>query len=291
MRSSSSKVILFLSDIHIGSIYAPCSPKPYIAKTDTYWNPSKLQKKLYSYWLWVKDQLTQAPYIVCVNGEPIDGDNYKETGGSTWTTDINDQLKEAAKLLQTYRPKHLLMTRGSGYHVRKNNTEFEDTLCELMKLERYSIYNRDYTKSQLWDSHHAHNVIDDILNFSVNDKVFNVTHHIGYNRAYHNKSQALTAELANMEFMRGKYWKSKDFPSVIVRGHVHYFVEVRFARIRGFTCPTFKISADKFMTRKGLPDPASLGAIEVIVESNGKILVEPHIVANTDYPKHEILRL
>ena len=92
-----------------------------------------------------------------------------------------------------------------------------------------------------------------------------------------------------MEFLNGRYWDDKHKPSVIVRSHVHYFVYVRFATQHGFTTPAWKLP-DSHLFRGGLGGTApSLGAVEVIVEGNGKIIVEPHIVSNTEYPKHSII--
>jgi hypothetical protein len=97
--------------------------------------------------------------------------------------------------------------------------------------------------------------------------------------------------MADMEFLRGRYWKPEDMPSVIVRNHVHYFVYVRFATQHGFTSPAFKMP-DAHLFRGGLGGTApSIGGVEVIVEPNGKIVCEPHIVSNNEYPKMSVLKL
>ncbi len=94
-----------------------------------------------------------------------------------------------------------------------------------------------------------------------------------------------------MEFLRGRYWDNEHTPSVIVRSHVHYFVMVRFATQFGFTTPSFKMP-DSHLFRGGLGGTApSLGAVEVIIEPDGHILIEPHIVSNAEYPKHKIIDL
>jgi len=242
------------------------------------------------FWNWVKEELVQQPYLICINGESIDGDNYKEVGGSLWSSNINDQIEDFIKLMKIYNPSHITMTRGSGYHVLKGNTSFEDTVAKLLKVRKYETH-KESDKYRIYDENrNSKAIIDDILNFEVNGVNFNVTHHIGYNKAYHSKSQAVTAMLASLEFMRGKYWNEKDFPDVVVRGHVHYFVMVMFSRIRAFTEPTFKYSMDRYFTRQGVPEPPSIGAVEVIIESNGHILVEPHIITNEMYPKYDIQR-
>src|SRR4029079_11629049 len=116
MRSGSSKSVLFLSDMHVGSAYAICSPNPTIGDLGTEYKPNKLQKKLYQTWEWVRDSLTQKPTVLCLNGERCDGANVKATGQQSWSTDLNDQLNDAERLLKLFSFDHFVMTRGSGYH-------------------------------------------------------------------------------------------------------------------------------------------------------------------------------
>ncbi len=290
MRSKQSRKLLFLSDIHDGSEYAVCSPNPIIGGGS--YNPNQLQKKLYDIWCWVKDQVGN-PHILILNGEPCDGSNTKQTGQQSWTTVIREQLDDAAKLLRMYKPKYFLMTRGSNYHVHLGADNQEEILAKELNAVPYSGYLHRETKDiQGWhDGKHLTTRTDYYLNFRVHGKVFSVTHHIGFNRWFAYRTTALAREMADMEFLRGRYWKPEDTPTVIVRSHVHYFVMVRFATQFGFTTPSFKMP-DSHLFRGGLGGTApSLGAVEVVVEPNGHILIEPHIVSNTNYPKHKILDL
>ena len=277
--------------MHDGSAYAICSPHPTIGDTGGEWKPNKLQKKLYEYWCWVKDSLSQKPHILCLNGEAIDGANVKQLGNQSWTTDINDQIKDSIKLLQEYNPKYFVMTRGSGYHVQKDATNYDETIADRLGAIPYSGYFGKENIEGYHDGKHLTTRTDYYLNFKVHRKVFSVTHHIGFNRWFAYRTTALAREMADMEFLRGRYWKPEDMPSVIVRSHVHYFVYVRFATQHGFTTPAWKLP-DSHLFRGGLGGTApSIGAVEVIIESNGKIQVEPHIVSNDSYPKHKILDL
>lgn len=287
MRSKSSKSVLFLSDMHVGSAYAVCSPNPTIGDTGGEWKPNKLQKKLYETWTWVKDSLTQKPHVLCLNGEGIDGANAKQLGNQSWTTNITDQIHDAVKLLTEFDYNHFVVTRGSNYHVSKDATNYDELLAREMCATPYQGY---FEKIKSYDANRNLTVRTDYyLTFSIHGKVFSVTHHIGFNRWFAYRTTALARELADMEFLKGKYWDDKHTPSVVVRSHVHYFVLVRFASITGFTTPAFKLP-DSHLFRGGLGGTApSLGAVEVIVESNGKIIVEPHIVSNDSYPKHNII--
>ena len=72
---------------------------------------------------------------------------------------------------------------------------------------------------------------------------------------------------------------------ILVRSHVHYYVNVNFVHTKGFTTPAWKYP-DGHLFRGGMggttPD---IGCVEVIIESNGKIVIEPHIVPMNIKPK------
>lgn len=288
MRSKQSRNILFLSDLHVGSAYSVCSPNPELKGGS--WNPNKLQKKLYDIWCNVRDSIPN-PHILVLNGEPCDGSNAKQIGSESWTTVMREQLDDAAKLLKMYKPKYFLMTRGSNYHVHLGADNQEEQLAEKLNAVHYSGYLERDAKKIVDPNRNEPTRTDYYLTFSVHGKVFSVTHHIGFNRWFAYRTTALAREMADMEFLRGRYWDNEHTPSVIVRSHVHYFVMVRFSNQFGFTTPAFKMP-DSHLFRGGLGGTApSLGAVEVIIEPNGHILIEPHIVSNIEYPKHKIIDL
>ena len=285
-RSKSSKSVLFISDMHDGNENAVCSPNPKM-KGGSY-NPNKLQKKLYEFWCKARD-MCKSPHILVLNGEPCDGSNVKQSGSQEWSTVIREQLDDATKLLKMYSPKYFLMTRGSNYHVQLGADNQEEQLAERMKATPYSGLF-DVERDMKIEGAYGYRT-DYFLTFRVNGKVFSATHHIGFNRWFAYRTTAIAREMADMEFQRGRYWKSEDMPSVIVRSHAHYFVMVRFSSVVGFITPAWKFP-DGHLFRGGLGGTApSIGTVEVIVEPNGDILVNPHILTNSEYPKHNILEL
>jgi hypothetical protein len=276
--------------MHVGSRMAVCSPNPEMGGGS--WNPNKLQRKLYQIWSECRDQCPN-PDILVLNGEPCDGPNQKQYAADSWSSVIREQLDDAAKLLKMYKTDKFLMTRGSGYHVQLGADNQEEILAKELNAIPYSGYlNREESKIRDYDKNRNVTIrTDNYLTFKVYGKVFSVTHHIGFNRWFAYRTTALAREMADMEFLGGRYWKNEDKPSVIVRSHVHYFVMVRFATQFGFTTPAFKLP-DTHLFKGGLGGTApSLGTVQVIVESNGHILIEPHIVSNEAYPKHNILDL
>lgn len=292
-RSTSSKSVLFVSDMHVGSAYAVCSSDPKVTDTGMFLTPNSLQQQLYQFWNECRDALTQRPYVLCLNGEPIDGANRKQIGQQSWTPNINDQLLEAKKLLKEYTYDNLIITRGSNYHTQSDATNYEEMLANMMDALPYSgLLGKNFDSIKGWhDGHHITTKTDYYVNFEIHGKVFNVTHHVGFSRWFSYQPMAISRELANMEFLKGKYWKPEDFPSIVVRSHVHYYCRVEFPRYTAFTTPAFKMP-DAHLFRGGISGTApSLGTVEVIIEPNGKVLVEPHVITNDKYPKHQILRL
>lgn len=283
-RSTTSRNVVFISDMHNGSEYAVCSPNPILGGGS--YNPNKLQKKLYDLWCKTRDKCPK-PHILVLNGEPCDGSNPKQLGGQEWNVKVREQINDAAKLLRMYKPKYFLMTRGSNYHVQLGADNQEEQLADKLNAVPYSgLFD---IKREIDDDFTTRT--DYYLSFKINGRIFNVTHHLGFNRWFAYRTTALAREMADMEFLRGKYWKDEDAPNVIARSHVHYFVEVRFASVVGFTTPAWKFP-DSHLLRGGLGGTApSIGSIEVIIEPNGDIEVLPHIVSNDEYPKHKILDL
>ena len=284
MRSKQSRNVLFLSDIHDGSELAVCSEQPTLG--GGFYTPNKLQKQLYEFWCKARDKCPK-PHVLVLNGEPCDGSNPKQSGSQSWRTVVGEQLQDAAKLLKMYTPKYFLMTRGSNYHVQLGADNQEEQLARELNATPYSgLFDIDRSVD---DNHHSRT--DYFLTFRINGKVFSVTHHIGFNRWFAYRTTSIAREMADMEFQRGRYWKSEDMPAVIVRSHAHYFVMVRFSSVVGFITPAWKFP-DSHLFRGGLGGTApSIGSVEVIIEPNGDILVDPHILTNSEYPKHNILEL
>ena len=259
-RSSSSKSVLTISDLHNGSSTSLCSEHPVISDLDTVHNPNKLQIALRGAWYNCIDELTQKPTLLVVNGEPCDGANRRQVGQQSWTTNVYDQLNDAKKLINTIPYQNLMFTRGSGYHVQQDGTNFEEIIAREMGATKYRAYGGE-------------GLTDYYALAEIHGKIFNFTHHIGFNKWAAYRTTALAREMAGMVFEKDKMGKA----DVIVRSHVHYFVHVEFTHTHGFTTPAWKFP-DAHLFRSGLAGTTpDVGMVEVIIEPNGEILVQKHI--------------
>jgi len=256
-RSSSSKSILFGSDFHVGSIYALCSPDP-VREDGLPIRQTSQQKALWSIWEKVIDRITQRPKIFVANGEPIDGGNRRSLGRGCWTTHLGDMINDFAKCISKIPHDHLLMTRGSPYHVDIDGTNFEEITANQLNADHYRAYG-------------GSGKTDYQVNFEVHGKIFNATHHVGFARWWQYRPTALAQEMVKMHF---DHSKRKFHTDVMVRSHVHYYCQVKFLNTLSFTTPAWKLP-DPFMYKSGLPMMPDVGMVEAIVESNGDIEIIP----------------
>ena len=251
-----SKSLVVFSDIHIGSERAVCSPDP----ENSSYKPNEFQKLLYRKWNECIDEFHQKPRFKVINGEPFDGGNKKSNGRGQWTTNMAEQLREAEKLLKLIPSQETIFVQGSGYHVDDGGTSYEEILADKLKARKYSTWFND-------------SFAEDFVQINLNGVLFNITHHIGFARWAAYRTTALAREMAALHFMKQELGEV----GIMVRSHVHYFVHVEFTHTHGFTNPAWKYP-DKYLYRGGqggtIPD---IGCTEVIIEPNGKIIVEKHI--------------
>ncbi len=256
-----SKSVLIASDIHNGSSTAICSPEPEVTDLNTTYKPNKLQKALYEAWLECIDDIIQKPTLFVVNGEPCDGANKKQVGQQSWTTNLNDQLNDTVKLLKKVKFDNLMFVRGSIYHDQLDGTNFEEVIADKMNAQSYKAFG-------------GSGKTDYYALVEIYGKYFNFTHHVGFNKWAAYRTTALAREMAGMVFERDKMGKF----DVIVRSHVHYFVHIEFVHTHGFTTPAWKFP-DGHLFRGGTAGTTpDIGMVEVIIEPNGELFVQKHIM-------------
>jgi hypothetical protein len=255
--------LLIISDLHVGSITALCSEKPVVSDHNSYHLPNKLQKALFKAW---KDMIKDATKdggidLLVVNGECIDGANVKQVGQQSWTTNLDDQMNDAKKLIEMIPYKKILLIRGSNYHDQLDATNLEEIMAsKLRDVVDYKTYGGE-------------GKTDYFAYVKINGKIFNFTHHIGYSRQEGNRANALSREMKGMHFQHDKLGRS-DF---MVRSHVHYFVHVEFTNTHGIVTPCWKYP-DAHLTRGGLAGTTpDIGAVWVDITKDGGIFVDKFI--------------
>lgn len=291
-RSTQSRKIGCLSDMHTGSIYAICTDDP---DSSLGYRPNKIQTQFREQWYDTRDWFDKTNIIV-LNGEPFNGPNIKQNGDENWTSKMDEQVRESYRLLRDFHNKLFIITKGSNYHVKRDNTNYEELLAERLNALPYRAYNLDerfqirrgVSKVRIKKNNNIDEYkgprIDVFVFFKINGVNFNFTHHLGYSARYYYRATALSAEMAQMEFDRGYYYPKDESMDVLGRGHVHYNVYIENPSSRGFTTPTWKLP-DEHLFRHGMGGTRPhIGGCSLIVEQNGEVEYDK-LIAKARFPR------
>jgi len=289
-RSKSSKSIVITGDMHVGSKFA--------LHTGEFCKIPDRLKSIRELWYSARDKFSKPrANIFFINGEHIEGDNPKEGGHDIWSTDLNDQFRDAKTLLKGYKFDAIGMNRGSNYHTTRGNTGYEEMFLNSLnmngvKVYEYSPFNTiqttEYGNADFSDRN-SHIRVDDLFLCRINGKVFHIMHHIGGSKWFSYLPTALGREMAQMVFYKQKLWETADTPDIIIRSHTHRYVQVKYGHSAGFVCPSWKIF-DRFLLKSG-QDAGSIGIVEVVVEPNGEFEINDVIMEDRNYPKLNIIEI
>jgi hypothetical protein len=107
-------VILFLTDLHIGS---HCGPAPLDMLPARH---SEGSRYLHDILLSARKKLPRKLDYVILGGDLVDGGNRKEDGVGLWFTDSGEQEQAALELLEPFcaKAKRVFRFKGTGYHER-----------------------------------------------------------------------------------------------------------------------------------------------------------------------------
>jgi len=206
--------ILVINDIHVGSEHAICSDKP-IANGHVK-RPNKMQKKLLRGWKQCIKMIGEAPDIIVINGEPIDGNNKKGYSKELWAQELTDQVRDFVKLFDMLPLKRnakgepttkVYMTRGSAYHVDVEGTPIEEFVGDFIGAELVNGLRASYH-----------------IPLKVNGKLISFAHETGYSKNYPARGNKLAAEWTT----HAASVSIRDRWDYSVRAHIHQI------NVRGF---------------------------------------------------------
>lgn len=201
---------------------------------------NKVQKILHKHWIEMVKKVGKVDAVFNL-GDNVDGSNWKNMSLGLWTPSVVLQARAAADLLSEINCEEHYMVHGSKYHVGGNVHSEEYT---AMLLE--NIYGIDVTHGKellvdLGDKKHEHKA--------------HLLHKIGVSRSNWNyRPTAISRELALAPYNK----KELGNVQVVIRGHAHYSVMVRFPTLLGFVVPSWKLR-DDFIADLGLSGVPRLG--------------------------------
>lgn len=254
-----------------------------------------IQKKLLEAWNDCLDQRKQKTDVLILNGEPSDGAGEIAKGLELWSGDIIKTTDDAYNLLEPYKPKMFIATRGSGYHSDHRGLQAEELIMQKFGKKTFEINPYEIQKEVAFrdDDDKRQKRVYNFAFFDVFGNCFSVAHHISHNKWFAYMTTALAREMAELTLAADKWLPATyDYQKLIVaRSHTHNFVEVRYVSSLGFKTPAWKLP-DWFLHRGGLGGAMPhIGTVEVIIEPNGEIAVHPHVIEAKKYPKVRVPKL
>ena len=226
--------VLVVGDLHVGSNVSVMPDEVYLGEAErkNRISSNHLQKFIYKQWVDMVETVGKVDACI-VLGDSVEGPNRKSKGIGLWTSDISEQVRVAANLLDMVKTKKYIGVQGSFYHVEDNLSSDKAVINSL---------KGDFN--------------DECVVVSGKTRI-HCSHAVGVSSsstAYRPTPIAREMMLATINKEEyGKY-------DLILRGHAHYYVEVRFGSSKGVICPCWK-GRDEYVARKTLAFLPHLGYV------------------------------
>jgi len=240
--------ILLLGDLHCGHI-AGLTPTSYQMDKERNPNVSALQKEMWKEFKAILKKVGEVDLCIC-NGDAIDGNGYRNGGVECITTDMEEQIAIARKVLQTVATKQYALTYGTASHT-SITTDWERLLADQLDSP---------IKNHLF-----------IEKYGV---TLSVKHHLGSSGIPHGRHTAIAKEK-----MWNLYWNEiGQVPKadIFVRSHVHYHQYCGGATHLAMTLPALQSAHTAYGARRcsGVVD---FGAVELTIKPNGEYTWKSHV--------------
>jgi len=257
-RANKDKRLVVVSDMHCGH---NCGLTPPLWQFKLINENPELKRNQYGaiqleLWQWymstMRDIKSEADVdILLLNGDCIDGKGQAAGGTELITVDRNEQVEMANHCIKQWDAKDIVMTYGTSYHTGKDE-DFEETICK--DVGALSIKGEQF--------------------FEINGKTFNAKHKIGSSGIPHGRFTAIAKSA-----LWNRLWADAELSpkaDVLIRSHVHFYVEVRNRDMYGIITPAMQAIGSKFGNRQceGLID---VGLVVIDISKKGNILVTPRL--------------
>lgn len=215
------KRLAVISDLHSGHrvgltpphYQSPCCGEDYL----------KVQQELYNAYISAIKAI-QPIHLLVVNGDSVDGKGSRSGSSELIVTDRHVQGRMASDAILETNAKHIIMTRGTGYHTGSGE-DFEDPIAERLGAD-----------------------IADQQFIELEGVKFDFKHHIGNTSLpYGRGTQPAKERLQNL--LSSEY-DEEPKADVIVRSHVHYHAYIGEPGWLAMTTPALQGSGSKFGNRR-----------------------------------------
>jgi hypothetical protein len=242
-KSTTSKRIVVVSDLHCGHMVGLTPPGWWYSEHEA------LQREM---WEWYENEMeTIGEVDACfVVGDTIDGKGSRSGGVEQLTNDLIAQTDMATACLKIIQTDKYFMVHGTPYHVGPDGEH----------MERLVARNLGGTIS-------GHEWV------SVNGCVFDLKHKVGSSGVSYGRHTAVAKEklwntLWNLRKMAPK-------ANVILRGHVHYYLDCGGIGWRAMTLPALQ-GPGSFYGVEQCSGIVDFGFVVFDVDADGKFKWEVH---------------
>ena len=200
---SKSKIIVLLSDLHIGSVVG-LWPSEFISNEGFPIGQNPFQKWLWACWedchKWIAKTAGDQPYDLVINGDLVEGIHHRTT--QVMSADVGDQSSAVIQILEpiTSKAASLHIIKGTECHTRNDE----------IRLGRVLGASKNPENGQnAWDN----------LDIEINGTLINFAHHISATSRPYLEAGAHSIALGTITHSRARV--GKRVPSVICRAHRH----------------------------------------------------------------------
>ena len=239
--------MVLVGDIHAGSRSAICVPEMEM-EGGGHFRHSAAQAGLYDAWCSLAKEWAK-PDILIVNGDAIEGQARKESGAPCWSTDLDDQIECARRLIEMFKGNKTYIIEGTGYHTDAGGKSLEHHLGERLNSEKIGSGNSNRAATELF--------------LNVGGITIHAAHHVSIGTGWY-KTTPLARELVFALLNESDFHKV----DLIVRSHVHYFCGVEFHRQRGYTLPCWQLRTKYMMKKSAFGMTPSIGALRFKIRGN-----------------------
>jgi len=222
MAKKKHKRVLVLSDSHCGHV-AGLTPPEYQYQFTGNPRHDKFAQTQQMLWALFSEKLElHRPYdILIYNGDAIDGKGQRSGATELITSDRNEQIRMAKRVIDEVRAKTVVMTYGTPYHTGLDE-DWEEAI-ETDEIRSHGFWN-------------------------INGAIFDVKHKIGSSQIPHGRLTPLAREI-----MWNRIWHARGMQpkaDVLIRSHAHYYEMTDHDGCLGFITPSLQGFGSKFGARQ-----------------------------------------
>lgn len=186
--------------------------------------------------------------ILIIDGDAIDGDQYKSGGAGLSERDVREQEKDVIKLIQMINPKEVFLVSGTPYHVGITSSEqkIADTLNEYCNIKATYVRKLNLTING-WFKLQARHFISSSNNPA---------------------SRATAPGRANMWEILNAYHTGEKAADLSIYAHVHYYDLHQNAFGTTMILPCFQAHGTPYGDEK-CDGHIDIGMVKIIVDTKG----------------------